>query len=56
MRAKPAIVILENVCNAPWADMEKYLTESGYTTASSGRGVDGRKTNMCVVPASACCK
>jgi site-specific DNA-cytosine methylase len=43
IRAMPAIIILENVCGAPWGVMEKELQQVGYTTASSGSYHDPSK-------------
>ena len=43
VRAMPAIIILENVCGAPWGVMEKELQQVGYTTASSGSYHDPSK-------------
>lgn len=34
-RANPAIIILENVCSAPWDRVKKYVEEEGYSAAFS---------------------
>ena len=34
-RAKPAIVILENVCSAPWTKVQEYFKEHHYSAAFS---------------------